>query len=126
MHDGKSFSSTAIRLSVALLVVLTAASLSAQYTTASLGGTVMDSTGGVTPGAQVTVRNVETSFTQNSTSDATGAFLFSRLPVGKYELTVKKEGFTTYVQEGLILTVNQSASQNVTLQVGQVTERVNV
>ena len=100
--------------------------LFAQFTTATLGGTVTDSTGAVTPSAEVIVRNVNTGFTQNTTSDSSGGFLFSNLPVGAYELTVKKQGFTEYVQAGITLTVNQTANQNVTLQVGQVSERINV
>ena len=98
----------------------------AQYTTASLGGIVTDSTGAVTPAAEVSVRNINTGFTQGTKSDSAGAFLFSNLPVGSYELTVKKQGFTEYVQSGITLTVNQAANQNVTLQVGQVSERINV
>jgi hypothetical protein len=108
------------------LAVLVWMPLHAQYTTASLGGTVLDSTGSAIPEAKVTVRNVGTGFTQTVSADATGAFLFSRLPVGDYELRVEKEGFSTYVQAGITLTVNQAASQNVTLPVGQVSERVTV
>ncbi len=98
----------------------------AQFTTASLAGTVLDSSGASLPGAQVTVRNVDTSLTQTVNTDSAGAFLFSRLPVGTYQLTVEKAGFTTYVQSGIQLTVNQTANQTVTMQVGQVTEKVTV
>ncbi|MBI3695392.1 MAG: TonB-dependent receptor [Acidobacteria bacterium] len=100
--------------------------LSAQFTTASLGGTVRDSTGAFIPDARVTVRNTETGFVQNVATDATGSFLFSRLPVGNYELRVEKQGFTGYVQSGMQLTVDRMATQNVTLQVGAVTEQVTV
>jgi hypothetical protein len=109
-----------------LTVFLLAATLSAQYTTASLSGTVRDSTGAVVPDARVTARNTETGFAQTVASDATGSFLFSRLPVGSYELRVEKQGFTTYLQSGIQLTVDRMATQNVTLQVGAVTEQVTV
>src|SRR5207248_5179142 len=75
---------------------------------------------------KVTARNVATGFTQTTSADATGAFLFSRLPVGEYELKVEKEGFTTYLQSGITLTVNQVANQTVSLQIGQLSERVTV
>lgn len=118
------------QVSLALLAAVSIAvwnvPLGAQYTTASLGGTVRDATGSMVPEATVTVRNVETGFTQTVSSDATGAFLFSRLPVGNYELRVEKPGFTTYVQAGIRLTVDRVATQTVTLQVGQVTEQVTV
>jgi len=103
-----------------------AVSAFAQFTTASLAGTVADPSGAFLPGSQVTVRNVDTGFTQTISTDPSGSFLFSRLPVGTYELTVEKAGFTTYVQSGIQLTVNQTATQTVTLQVGQVTEQVTV
>lgn len=108
------------------LVVLGVMPLAAQYTTASLGGTVVDPTGAVVPEANVTVRNTETGLTVTTASQANGAYLFSRLPVGTYELTVEKPGFRTYVQAGITLTVNQVATQNVTMAVGEVTERVTV
>src|SRR5262249_14748704 len=87
---------------------------------------VVDASGGSLPQADVKVRNVDTGFTQTTATDAAGAFLFSRLPVGNYELRVEKAGFTTYVQSGITLTVNQVANQTVTLQVGQVSERISV
>src|SRR5512136_662491 len=100
--------------------------LIAQYTTASLGGSVSDESGAVVPDARVTIRNVDTGFTQNAMSDGTGAFLFSRLPVGRYELKVEKEGFSSYVQAGITLAVNQDANQRVILKVGQIAEQVTV
>ncbi len=109
-----------------LCLVIAALAAFGQYTTANFGGAVLDGSGGAIPGAGVTMRNVDTGFTQTSNTDATGAFLFSRLPVGNYELRVEHPGFTTYVQTGITLTVNQVANQSVTLQVGQVSERVTV
>jgi len=100
--------------------------LGAQFTTATLVGNVLDNTGAAVPDAKTTVRNLATGFTQNTSTDASGAFLFTRLPVGTYELTVEKQGFTSYSQSGITLTVNQVANQSVTLQVGQLTERVTV
>ena len=109
-----------------LLLLLAAASVFGQYTTASLVGTVTDASGGAIPEARVQVRNLDTGLTLSTSTDATGGYLFSRLLVGPYELTVEKEGFTTYVQPRIVLSVNQAATQNVTLAVGQVTERVTV
>ena len=98
----------------------------AQYTTASLGGTVLDPTGGIVPGATVTVRNVNTGLTQTLSTDTAGACLFSRLPVGEYELKVERQGFATYTQSGITLTVNQAATQTVTMKVGDVSQSVQV
>jgi hypothetical protein len=98
----------------------------AQYTTASLGGTVMDASGAAIPDAKVTVRNTETGFTQSVNASGVGAFLFPRLPIGSYELRAEKEGFATNVQSGLRLAVDQAANVSVTLQVGQVANQVTV
>src|SRR5215831_2969821 len=103
-----------------------AGTVSAQYTTASLGGAVRDSSGAVIADAHLTARNTETGFAQTVSSDSTGSFLFSRLPVGSYELRVEKTGFSAYVQSGIQLTVDRMATQNVTLQVGAVSEQVTV
>ena len=111
---------------LALTVLLCGATLSAQFTTASLGGTVTDATGASMPEAQVTAKNTDTGLVFNVTTTSTGAYLFSRLPVGSYELTVQKDGFSNYVQTGITLTVNLAATQNVTMQVGAVTESVSV
>jgi hypothetical protein len=100
--------------------------LSAQFTTASFNGTVVDASGGVVPDAKVTIRNIDTGFKQAVTTDAVGVFLFPRLPVGNYRLTVEKPGFFTYVQDGITLTVNRAATQAVTLRVGEMTETITV
>ena len=100
--------------------------LAGQFTSASLNGIVKDSSGSVVPNAKVSVANTETGFTRTDTAASDGAFLFPVLPVGTYKLTVEKDGFSTYVQTGIILTVNQAASQTVTLQLGSTTQQVVV
>jgi hypothetical protein len=79
---------------VAFVFFLCASPASAQYTTASFGGSVLDSNNAVLPQSQVVVRNVDTGFTQRATTDESGAFLFPRLPVGSYELRVERTGFS--------------------------------
>lgn len=113
-------------LALLLLLLSVVLPLDAQYTTASFGGSIFDTTGAAVPAAKVTITNTGTGFTQNVTTDGAGMFLFSRLPVGTYQLKVDKEGFSAYVQTGIELTVNQVANQNITLQLGQVSESVNV
>jgi hypothetical protein len=110
-----------------LIVLLSLSALArGQLTTASLNGVVLDATGAGVPDARVTVRNTGTGFETAGVTGAAGLFVFPRLPVGSYRMTVEKAGFATYVQDGIVLSVNQSATQNVKLQVGQVSERVSV
>src|SRR4029434_487758 len=110
----------------ALVLLVSGLPLLAQSPTGSLAGVVRDSSGSVVPDATVTVRNIATGFTQSIPTEAGGAFLFSALPVGDYELRVEKPGFQSYVQAGIRLNVDRAASQNVTLQIGQVSEQVTV
>ena len=113
-------------LFVLLLIFLGGIPAAGQYTTASLGGSVEDPAGAVVPGATVTIQNEGTGLTRTVTTQPNGTFLFPALPVGNYKLTVTKQGFTTYVQTGIVLTVNQAASQIVSLKVGAITQEVTV
>ena len=112
---------------LALTFLLLPQPASAQFTTASLGGMVRDSSGAGIPDAGVNVLNVGTGFTQDLRTGANGAFLFSRLPIGTYVLRIEKQGFSTYVQDQIVLNVDQSANlPPITLQIGQVTDEVTV
>src|SRR4029077_10824539 len=107
-------------------VVFCVNSLYAQFTTASLGGIVMDPGGSAVPQASVKVENMDTGLVQTTNTGANGQFVFSTLPVGRYRLIVEKQGFSQYVQEGIQLTVNQAANQTITLKVGGISESVTV
>ncbi len=109
-----------------LALVVWSTPLRAQYNTASLGGTVLDSSGASVPRVTVTVQNKETGLTKTTTTGTDGVFLFPSLPVGKYRLTVELTGFTTYIQEGITLAVGQAANQTVALNVGKAAEQVTV
>lgn len=121
----------AVRLSPALvllslLAVLMSTSAFAQYTTARLTGSVQDKSGAAIPGATVTIEQPETGYKQAARTGAGGEYQFPSLPVGTYRLRVEVTGFTTYVQNGIVLSVGQNASQQVTLGVGAVTQQVTV
>jgi len=60
--------------------------------TANIVGTVRDSSGGVVPGARVTVRNIQTDYSQSRQTDSNGAYKLLLLPVGSYNMTVEREG----------------------------------
>lgn len=97
-----------------------------QYTTASLAGTVVDPSGAAVPDAKVTVRNSASGLSETIPTGTDGTFLFPRLPVGVYRLSVEKAGFSTYNQEGIELSVNQAANVGVSLRVGRVAEEITV
>src|SRR3989442_4754517 len=84
-----------------LLLVIGAAPLFAQ-STATIVGVVRDS-GGVLPGATVTVRNVDTGLTRSVPTGEDGAYRFPALPVGPYEIRAELSGFRTTVRSGVRL-----------------------
>jgi hypothetical protein len=94
--------------------------------TASIAGTVTDSSGAVVQGAEITVRNTDTNLSRTSTSSGTGAYSITELPVGNYELTVKKSSFKTFRVQSLQLTVAQAATVNATLDPGATAEEIQV
>ena len=109
----------------ALLVVgLTSTGLLAQ--TVSINGIVRDASGLAVPGAEVTVIQTDTGFTRNAQSAGDGAYLLPTLPIGPYRLEVKKTGFATYIQNGIVLQVDTNPAIDVSLKVGSVAEQVLV
>lgn len=94
--------------------------------TASISGTVTDSSGAVVAGATVTATNTDTNITQTLPANAQGYYSFQELPLGHYAIQVEQAGFRTFHQTGLVLDVNAALVVNVTLQVGQVTQNVTV
>jgi hypothetical protein len=97
-----------------------------QFTTARLSGIVADRESAAVPDATVTVLEVQTGYKQTVTTGSAGEYLFPSLPVGSYQLTVDKSGFASYIQNGIVLTVGQTATANVPLQMGQVSQQVTV
>src|ERR1041385_7317020 len=94
--------------------------------TGSIQGTVTDKSGAVVEGASVTVRNLDTNTERAVTSSGTGAFSIPNLPVGPYEIAVKKEGFRTFKVDKVTLTVAEALTANAQLEPGAVAEEVQV
>ncbi|MBZ5665307.1 MAG: TonB-dependent receptor [Acidobacteriia bacterium] len=93
---------------------------------AQLNGTILDASGRTVAGAAVTLRDLDTNRTYTASSNAPGFYLVPNLPPGHYELTVESSGFAKYVQTGIPLTVGQTATIDVTLQVAGSSEVVKV
>jgi len=108
------------------LWLLSAASLSAQEVYARIRGTVTDASGGGVPGAEVKAANTQTGVATTVTTETDGTFQFLQLPVGRYDVTISKPGFRTFTASNILLVLNQIYDLNAALQVGQVTESVQV
>jgi hypothetical protein len=109
------------------LLLLTGSLASAQTTgTATLLGTLTDSSGAVIAGAKVTVTNTATSFTSETVTNAEGYYFVTYLNPGTYQITIEAAGFKRYVRDGVLLRTNESPRIDVALEVGAVTESVQV
>ena len=98
----------------------------AQVTGARLEGLVTDETKAVTPGAAVTITNVETGISRNASTNEQGRYVFADLPPARYDLSASLPGFKTTRRQGITLTVGSTVAVNLTLSVGEVTEQVTV
>ncbi len=109
----------------ASILVLTAASASAQAT-GELAGRVTDESGGVLPGVTVTATQTDTGFMRTVVTDGEGNWVMPNMPTGPYRLEVMLQGFRTYVQTGIVLQVGATPTLNAALAVGSLEETVSV
>ena len=103
---------------ISWVFVIVSLPIAAQYTTGSIGGTVVDQSGAIVPDATVRVENTETGVSRRVQTNQGGQFVFPTLQVGKYRLQVEKTGFSSYLQEGITVAVYQALSQTISLSVG--------
>ena len=110
-----------------LLFALGSAAAHAQFLDqGGLTGVVADPTGAVVPGAQVTLKNPATGFTQTSQSDASGVYVFSPIKIGTYSITVKEAGFVETTQQNIQVNIGQRGTVNINLRPGAAGESVTV
>jgi hypothetical protein len=110
----------------ALAIVWFQGTTYAQTTTGSIFGTVMDSTGAVVPQVEVTATNVATNFAKTATTGESGHYQIPYLPLGSYRVEVTAAGFKKFTQSGIVLEVDRNARVDPRLEVGAVTEIVDV
>lgn len=114
------------RAPFALVVLLLGASSALFAQTATLSGRVTDATDSVVPGAKVTVINEATGAARKVETGPAGYYSVPILPPGRYQTLVEAEGFNSINRSGIILQVDQNAEVSFTLEVGEVTERIEV
>jgi hypothetical protein len=116
-----------LKLALAMVFALgCTAGIRAQDISASIHGTVTDESGGLVAGAKITAINSDTGFQRGTVSNAQGAYVLVELPVGRYRVEAEMQGFKKYVQEGIVLDVNQQATVAVHLAVGTATQEIQV
>src|SRR6266481_287199 len=109
----------------ALLFLLAAASL-AQTVTGTITGTVVDSSGAAAPGVSITATQVSTNLKNHAQTTEAGVYTLNFLPVGDYNITAEATGFKTATLGPFKLDVNQTVREDIRLDVGQISERVEV
>ena len=108
------------------LILFFASQIYAQKDTGSIVGVVKDAGGGVVPGAKVTARDVDRGVEFTTTTDSNGEYVAGPLKVGRYTVTVEKDKFKTAVAGPVQLDVQGRVEANVRLDVGEVTQKVEV
>src|SRR5262245_21448794 len=94
--------------------------------TAQISGTAKDQSGAVLPGVEITATHTGTGIARTAVTNDTGSYVLPNLPIGPYKVEASLPGFRTFIQTGINLEVNASPAINVTLEVGQVSETVEV
>ena len=118
-----------LRLQLVFSVALTfllCISVARGSVTGAISGTVTDPTGAVVPGVKVTALSAETGIKYTTETNLQGFYSLPALPVGHYEILIEGHGFREYRQTNLVLDVNTALRVDASLQVGALTQEVNI
>jgi len=128
MHEFSTKHSLLFALSSGLLCCLLflCGRASAQYTTGTILGTLLDPSGAVIPGATVTATNLDTAFSRTVKTDETGKYILVNMPLGKYQVKAEAAGFKAGVNGPLTLVVDQKLRSDFVLTIGSETQVVDV
>ncbi|PYT27914.1 MAG: hypothetical protein DMG57_16750 [Acidobacteria bacterium] len=112
-----------VSLVPALFVIV---STSAFGQTATILGTVTDTSSGVVPSATITIVNTATRVQRTVETNTAGNYIAPELPIGPYSLKAEQKGFKSYERTGIVLNSNDTVRMDVVMQVGEVSESVTV
>src|ERR1700686_556814 len=109
-----------------LMSLITSLNVSGQQITGSIRGTGIDPSGAIVRAATVTAKQIETGLTRVAITDRQGEYVLVELPIGHYQIEVQAKGFQKYLQQGISLEVNQTATVGIHLNLGSETQQVEV
>ena len=117
---------TSVLLALVIFALTGVPSLHAQATDGNLLGTVNDPSGAGIPGAAIEITNTATGVKATTTSGGDGTYRFNNVPAGAYDVKVSRTGFSTTNLRGVTVSLNQTATQNASLAMGDVSTVVDV
>ena len=94
--------------------------------TAQISGTATDATGALLPGVEITATQIETGISRTAVTNETGAYNFPNLPLGPFQVEAVLPGFQTFLRSGLVLQVNADLVIDAVMEVGQVSQTIEV
>jgi hypothetical protein len=113
-------------LTLFLTALLTGTTLVSQQITGTIRGTVLDPSGAIVQSATVSAKQIETGLTRVAMTGRQGEYVLVELPIGHYQIEVQAKGFQTYLQQGISLGVNETATVGIHLKLGSETQQVEV
>jgi hypothetical protein len=113
-------------LTLFLMALLTSLNVAGQQITGSIRGTVLDPSGAILQAATVTAKQTETGLTRAAVTDRQGEYVLVELPIGHYQLEVQAKGFQKYLQQGISLDIDETATVGIHLKLGSETQQVEV
>src|SRR5262249_48290750 len=122
------YKSRQVLMLVTVLLFIVSANISAHGQTifGRISGTIRDPKGGAIPNANVTITNTATNLERTAMTDDDGFYTATNLPVGTYRILVVRDGFKRTEQSGIVLAADARVTADVTLEVGQLTETVQI
>src|SRR6266699_472737 len=126
VQDKSSLRTLHICFFCCVLFSLALGNLALGQSTAVLKGTVTDALGAAIPHAKVVAKNQVTGAEWNTESDNVGSYLVPALPIGPYQISVGATGFETSVVHNITLNAATTVTQNVQLQIGQVSQEISI
>ena len=117
---------SAVKLLVLSTLVLLLAPGARAQENATINGSVLDSTGAVVPNTQLTLTNSASNQVRTTTSNGDGLYLFGNVGVGQYSLAATATGFQHYLKNNIVVNVDQTLKEDITLAVGSATQEVTV
>src|SRR5437016_4688794 len=109
-----------------LICVLACSNASGQAVYGSIGGTVVDASGGIVADAKVTITDTGRNIVYNATTNSSGTFMQSHLIIGAYKVQVEAAGFKTAVEEKVEVAVDTVRTLDITMQPGDIKQTITV